>query len=475
MKLIKRVLLINPPINIDKVYGNVADFSSVTAPVWACYIAALLRKEGYVVSILDAEAERLDIDTTVKKAIEWNPDLIGFSCMTSKIAYAYKVAKIIKMRMPDVSIIAGGAHISAIPDRTLDEFPDFDILVVGEGEITCKELISALNSGSDLKQVEGIAFKDKLGNKIHTLSRKRIKELDNLPSPAYDLLPELKTHYWPYFNNIQGYPAFSLISSRGCPHQCNFCDRKVFGNIFTKHSPKYFVNIIEDMINKYGIRYLVFDDDNILLDRKYLFGILDELFARKIRIPFTCESRVDTVDEEKLERLRDSGCKEIMYGIESGSPRILKLMNKGITVDQVRHAIKLTKKYKISALGYFMLGYPGETEQSMQETVDFIKELKLFDIAAQPFVPFPGTDIYKHAIQNGNLEEDWEKIGNFSEMAYTPHGLSKEMIAKYLNKCYGVCYNNMRTYLTLYKRVHSWKHFKILIKLMSSSKNIFSE
>jgi anaerobic magnesium-protoporphyrin IX monomethyl ester cyclase len=462
---IKRILLLKPPVNREDAYGALADYSSVSAPAGLCYIAALMRQSGYVVSILDAEAEQLGIVSSVAKIMDFSPDVVGVTCMTSGVVNAHEVMKILKDKMPQVCTIAGGPHITAIPERTLDEFPSFDILVIGEGEITFKEIMEAKNDGKSLRQVNGVAFKDQ-GENVFTPSRTRVKNLDDLPLPAYDLLPELKKHYWPYFNNIQGYPAFSIIVSRGCPHKCSFCDRAVFGNIFTKHSPEYVVELIENLVKKHGMKYLVFDDDNFLLDKKYLFGILDLLNKKNLRISFTCESRVDTIDEERLVRLKEAGCKEIMYGIETGSPRMLELMNKKITTDQIRHAIALTKKNNIDVLGYFMLGYPGETEASMQETVDFIKEIKPFDIAAQPFVPFPGSEVYPVALENGDYIEDWKQIGNFTKVVYVPQGLSEKKIVEYLNKCYSACYNNMHTYMTFYKRIHSLKHLKILLKYL---------
>ena len=204
-----------------------------------------------------------------------------------------------------------------------------------KARLLSRKIIEAINDGKDLRLVKGIAFKDK-EEKVFTSPRERIKNLDDLPYPAYDLLPELKTHYWPFFNNIQGYPAFSLITSRGCPYQCKFCDRAVFGNIVTKHSPEYLVTLIEKMIKENGIKYIVFDDDNLLLDKKHLFGMLDLLDKKKLKVSFTCESRVDTVDEERLGIFKEGGCKQILYGMESGSPKILKLMDKGITIDRIR-------------------------------------------------------------------------------------------------------------------------------------------
>ena len=459
---IKRVLLLMPPINPVELDGNLAPYESVSAPAGLCYIAALLRKEAYSVSILDATAEGLGIQSTVERIIAAEPDIVGVSCHTSWVFTAHEVMKRVKAAMPRVCTVAGGPHVTAIPERTLEDFPFFDVLVVGEGEITFRSLIEAINDGTPFRQVNGIAFRED-GRNVLNPPRERIKNLDELPPPAYDLLPKLTKYYWPYYNNIRGKNGFSIIVSRGCPYKCNFCDNGVFGNLFTKHSPEYVVDLIEDLVRNHGVGYLVFDDDNLLLNKNYLLSILELMKKRHLNLPFTCASRVDTIDEERLEKLRDAGCKLIMFGMESGSQKILSSMNKKTTTDQIRHAVALTKQYNIDVLGYFILGYPGETEATMQETVDFVKRLKLDDIAVQPFVPFPGAPVYRTALEEGTYEEDWREVGTFTKVIYEPYGLTNEIIVEYLNKCIDACYNNLRTYLRAYRRVYSFNHFKILM------------
>jgi len=287
-----------------------------------------------------------------------------------------------------------------------------------------------------------------------------------LPLPAYDLLPELKTHYYPVFNNVDNFPAFSIMNSRGCFGKCTFCDRGTFGNKITRHGSKYVVDLIQILKNEYKIKYLVFDDDNFVVNKKYLFEILDLMIERKIKMPFTCESRVDTIDEEKIIKLKKAGCTRIMYGVESGSQKMLDLMNKHITLNKIKETIKLTQKHKIKTLGYMMIGFPGETKGSLEETVKFIQELNMFDIAVSVFTPLPGAEIYKSVNQLENFEEKWDRPDSLKDPNYIPKGLTKENIQYYVEAYYNACYNKWWQYLKLPMRMKTIKHAKLVIKGM---------
>jgi anaerobic magnesium-protoporphyrin IX monomethyl ester cyclase len=462
-RVYQRVLLLNPPMRIEQLYGSFAEFGSVSAPVGLCYIAAKLRAEGYPVSILDAEALQLDVPSTVEKILDDAPDIVGMSCKTAWVMNAHRVAEGLKKRRPHLPIVAGGHHVTILPERSLREFPSFDYLVLGEGEITFSELLVALSSGHDLARIPGLAFRAD-GAPVITAPRERIKDLDAIPPPAYDLLPTLESHYWPIFNNVEKLPAFSVILSRGCTGKCTFCDRGMFGNRITRHGPDYGVTLIEKLRDEHGIKYLVFDDDNFLLNKNYLVRFLDGMVERQVKVPFSCESRVDTIDEERLFHLKRAGCRQIMFGIESGSQKMLDMMNKGIRIDQIREAVRITQKHGIKTLGYFMLGYPGETEQTMAETEELIKELKLFDVSVQTFTPLPGAEIYGRVQEFGDHVEDWEKSGCLDEVVYVPHGLTASKISEYVKRCYDACYNRPYQWLMAPTRIHTFKHFKGLMR-----------
>jgi len=466
------IVLLNPPISQQRVYGQAAAFGSVGAPTGLCYLAAQLRLLGYTPSIVDAEALNLDIAGAAAAILAQKPDLLGITCKTLWVKSAAAVARLVKDALPNLPIVVGGNHVTALPLGTLQEFPQFDYCVVGEGEETLPDLIQALRYGDDLWKVDGIAYRNLDGVPVRSPLRQRLKNLDRLPPPAYDLLPELMSHYWPLFCNVDRYPAFSVFISRGCHGQCRFCDRSTFGNEVTRHSPEYVVRMLRNLRDEHNIRYIVFDDDNFTTNRAYLLDLLRHMVKSKVHLPFSCLSRVDTVDPALLKDLRRAGCRRIMYGIESGSQRMLDAMNKGITLDQVRTAIAATKAVGIKTYGYIMLGFPGETECSMAETVAFVRELKLFDVGCQPFVPPVGSAIYQNIHSHGTFTEDWDTLGAAGEVPFVAHGLSRALILDYVDQCYRACYNRAYQYLTLHRRIRSLRQLKLVLKYLFGKKEV---
>ena len=461
--LVRDVVLVNPPMRLEQVYGSFSEWGSISPPTGLCYIAAVLRQHGYAVSIVDAEALRIGAEEAVRKIAALKPDLIGIACKTLWVVNAHHVAQKLKEKMPNVPIVAGGNHVTALPERSLRDFPAFDIVVVGEGEITFLELAVAMKAGKDLHKVPGLAFRDSGGVAI-TPPRDRILNLDELPVPAFDLLPDIAKCYKPPLSSVEKVPAFSLVMSRGCPSKCTFCDRSVFQTRVTRHSPEYAVALIERLHKDYGIRYLLFDDDNLLLNKTHLFRLLDLLKASPARMPFTCQSRVDTLDEERLARLKEAGCRVLLYGIESGSQEMLNRMKKGITLEQIRKAISMTRKAGIKAAGFFILGHPGETEQTMQETVKLIKECKFFDVAVFLFTPLPGSEVYGNVREYGTFDEDWEKMNALDEVVFVPHGLTAEKLRHYSDLCYRACYSRLGQVLSIPGRLTSMAHVKAVLK-----------
>lgn len=462
---IKKVVLVNPPIRSEQVYGVFSDWKSVNPPTALCYIAAVLRKNNYEVSIIDAEATGLGIEETVSAIIKEEPQIIGIACKILWIVNAHRVARALKERIPEVPIVAGGNQVSAIPERTFKEFPAFDILVIGEGEITFLELIKSLNEGKELSGVKGIAFRQN-GAVCKTAPRERILNLDELPPPAFDLLPELTTYYRPPLNTIKKLPAFSLVTSRGCPFQCAFCDRSVFGQLVISHSPEYIIEMIKELYHRYGIRYLSFDDDILLLNKKYLFAFLELLKKSNLKIQFFCQSRVDTIDKEMLIKLKEAGCRTIAFGIESGSQKMLDAMKKGITVDQIKKAISLTKRIGIETLGYFIVGYPGETEETLKDTIKLIKECDFDDVSPFFFTPLPGSEVYADVEKYGAYNEDWEKTNSLDQIVFVSNGLTEEKLRQYANLYFNACYLRASQILHLYRRFSSIAHSKAVAKTL---------
>ena len=462
-KKINKVVLINPPISQEQLYGSFAVWGGITPPTGLCSIAAYIRKKGYNVSIVDGEALNLNTIQTTEKALNYKPDIIGIACKTLWIRSGHQVARFIKKVVENIPIVVGGNHVTAIPERSLIEFPCFDIIVRGEGEITFFKMLEAMNNNKSLGDVDGLSFRcdSKI---IITRERKRIKNIDMLPLPAWDLLPKITRYYHPSLHLIKKLPGFSIVTSRGCPHSCAFCDKAVFGRKVTYHSPEYIMNMIDELYYNYGMRHILFEDDNLLFNKKHIKSFLSLLEKAKLNLNFSCLTRVDSVDYDIIRNLKRAGCWQIQLGIESGSQIILDAMNKNITIKQIKKAIRIIRRAGIKIMAFFILGFPGETVETLNETVSFIENEELDDVGVFFFNPYPGANIYNGITEMGIFHEDWDKMSTMDADIFIPYGLTKDILIKYSNLCYDTCLMKFKQIIFMYRRVTSLSHLKALVK-----------
>ncbi|MFZ3060705.1 MAG: radical SAM protein [Candidatus Methanoperedens sp.] len=389
-----KVLLINPPSGIE----------NPILPLGLGYIAAVLEKNDIDVKVIDATALHLNQMQLVNEIISFQPDIVGVSIMTPTYSASIETVRMIRKIAPKIVIIVGGPHPSALPQRTLEENPEIDIIVCGEGEFTMLELIQTISSGRSIESVKGIYYR-KNGLSISTSSRAPIDDLDSLPFPARHMFPidKYKTHP-PYGMKN---PYMSMISSRGCPFKCAYCSKSIFGNKLRMRSPKNVVDEIAYLIKEYGIKEIHFYDDDFTINMNRAEEICDEIIKREIKIIWSCTTRVDLVNQNLLKKMKSAGCWLISYGVESSRQELLDLIGKGITIEQVKSAIKWTKDARIKILGFFMIGLPGETIESINETIQFSKELD-FDITNWSLTTiFPGTPleelVKKRALKKGKI------------------------------------------------------------------------
>jgi radical SAM superfamily enzyme YgiQ (UPF0313 family) len=395
------VLLINPSwIRSDENLWK--KVGSCVPSIGLAYIAAVLEHEDIKVEILDCNAEKNSLKKLPEKLSQYNnQEFIGITATTSIVENAIKTAEICKKKIPKSKIVMGGVHPTVLPNEVLsNKYVDF--VVRGEGEYTMLELVK----GKKLKEILGLSYKQN-GEIIHNSFRPLIKDLDKILFPAYHLLPMDK--YFPAVGSYKRLPAMSTLATRGCPGRCTFCYR-MFGNKARTRSARNIINEIKLLINNYGIKEICFYDDVFTLFKKNVKEFCSIIIDEKIDITWSCFSRVDFVDEEMLSVMKKAGCHQIMYGIESGDEQILNGINKKTPFEKIEKAIFLTKKVGIDTRGAFMLGNPGETEETMKKTIDFaIKldlDLSIFNITT----PYPGTEMYYWAKENGYLNtEDWSK------------------------------------------------------------------
>jgi len=398
-----KLLLIQPP-TINTIFcecpERFQDELGFYPPLGLMYIASYLRKfSHHSVVILDALVEKLGYQDIAQHVKSHNPDIVGISTTTLNLVDVCKTAQEVKRIKPDTLIVLGGPHTSIYPEETL-RLPNVDIVVIGEGEITMKELLDALERRDSLENIAGIGYK-KDGRICLNKNRPVIENLDILPFPSWDITPYKK--YYSVF--AQSGMSTNIMTSRGCPYSCIFCFHETVRRLRVR-SAKNVVDEIEEAL-KMDIKEFFIFDETFTINQQRVHDICGEILKRKLQISFDMRTRVDIISEELLKSLKKAGCKRIQYGVESGSQRILNLMKKGITLEQARRAFSLTKKMGMATYADFMLGFPGETKEEMFQTISFAVELNPDFVQFAITTLYPATEIYQMALQQGILKSDF--------------------------------------------------------------------
>jgi radical SAM superfamily enzyme YgiQ (UPF0313 family) len=426
---VKRIVLVNPPYSFwspGKDY--LRPFIGTLPSLGLLSLGAVLRKRGYAVRIIESASLGLTFAQTVEDILREKPHYVGLNCTTASVDNAARIAGAIKDAEAQVRTFVGGPHLTALPEETLRRYASFDYGIAGEGELAFPHLLEFLEEGRSLQGVESAIFRE--GEKVG-INRRRgfIEDLDSLPFPAYDLLPFFPQKYRPPLLNYQRGPVASLISSRGCPQVCTFCDRSVFGNRYRYFSEEYLIELISHLHRRYGIRHLIFADDQFAASRPRLLRFCETLARAGLPILWNCDARVDSVDADLLKIMKRAGCWMISYGVESGSPEILAGISKGIRLDQVEQAVHKTREAGIRAKGLFMIGYPEETESTLQETLSFILGCPFDELNLSFLTPYPGTAIYAQAKGSADFTEDWPRM-NAMNCVLRPKALGTRILEK---------------------------------------------
>lgn len=420
-------------------FGGLYEYRPIALPLGLLYCATALEHSGYRVTIID---QSIDPHWKEKllEALAGKPICFGLTCMTGpQIRYALAVSKLVKDKYPHIPVVWGGIHPTLLPEQTLQN-PYIDIVVVGEGEETLPELIEALKTKSPLKKVKGIAFKQD-GEYVFTGARPYI-DLDNQPFPAFHLLDINR-----YRGPMHGMDHIHMHCSRGCTLECAFCWDPVFHKRqFRKMSPSRVLEIMRYIIDKYGVRGFLFHDDNFFLDLAWAREVMEKIVRSDLGISVgKLFIRADTLckmDKDFLELLVRSRVKRLVLGVESGNPRILSLLKKHITLEQVIEANRKLIPYPIHPAYMFMMGLPTETPDEFKQSVDFADRLirenpkarRTFNI----YAPYPGTELFKMTLQHGLGEPkelmEWAAFNYHKVFTETPWILPEtERLVKVMN------------------------------------------
>ena len=401
-----KVLLINPFYPISE---------TPSPPLGLSYLAAALTKAGVEVKILDLVVFPYSQDMLRALLECFKPDIVGITAVTMTFNNAINVIKDVKSVNHNILTVIGGPHVSFCAKETLHSFSELDIIALGEGEGTIVELCKAVDSGKALGNVRGIAYRRK--EKINfSEKRKPIEDLDSLPNPERRLLPLGRY-------KALGMPI-SLTTSRGCPFKCIFCvGRKMVGAKIRYRSPSKIVDELE-YLNTFDFHQINIADDLFTANNDHCVAVCDEIIRRDLRLTWTSFARVDTVTKDVLTKMKTAGCNAVSFGIESANTKILKTVKKGITLEQVEAAVVMCKRTGITPYASFILGLPGETPQTIEETMDFGRKMKQLGLSFgfHLLAPFPGTEVRKNRHQYGIkiLTDDWSKYHANRAIVVTP-------------------------------------------------------
>ncbi|MFC2150950.1 B12-binding domain-containing radical SAM protein [Bacteroidota bacterium] len=372
---------------------------------------------GYLASYAKQKHSELNfelIDTRVakskeiKKFLETSFDFIGITASSQVFLEAVDIAQQIKNKYPDTPICLGGSHISTVKEEALIDFP-FDYGVYGEGEITFSELIDHLNGNKELKDIDGIIYKNQERNVIVNPPRQLISEIDEIPFPLYDLF------------KMNRYPQHRLTTSRGCPFNCVFCNsHSLWTNKWRKRSPQNILSEIKLLVKDHKRKSIVFNDDSFNIDAKRIIELCNLIIEEKLDIIWSTSIRVDLITDKIAHKMKESGCYNVSIGIESANNEVLKKMNKKSTKEKIYNGIQILRRASIDVMGQFMIGNPGDTLESVKESIEFAKTSNLTGAEFYTALPYKDSLLFEFVQSSGKMLTD--------EECYTFHNVNPRIV-----------------------------------------------
>jgi radical SAM superfamily enzyme YgiQ (UPF0313 family) len=437
------VLFINPP-NFDELTGFLPEMVDQEAgfnpPLSILFLAGyLLDHTSHHVEIIDAQVEQLDyagLEGRLKKSAF---DVVGITVMSLTLIDVICTMAVVKKVNPECKIVVGGPHVHLFPEEMIN-VAGVDFAVMGEGEVTLARLLEHMDDHDALRGIKGLVYKDGEGRLINN-GPSPVQDLDALSFPARHLTP-----YEKYSSLLaKRTPVTTMITSRGCPFKCTFCDRPHFGGKgFRAMSARRVVEEFETCL-KMGIHEFLIYDDTFTVDKERVKDICRAVIEKKLDIGFEIRTRVDTVDMEMLALLKQAGCRGIHYGVEAGTEKILKVLQKKISLTQAKKIFDLTKRMKIQTRGYFMIGSPTETREDILETFRLARWLNPDYFHLSIFAPFPATKLYEDGLKNGSIKTDyWREYAQNPtrdfQMRFWEEDLSREELIELLKLGYRTYY-----------------------------------
>lgn len=406
------------------------------------YLAASLVAHGFRCIIVDAKMSRLRLEEVVERVLAAEPQVVGLSAMTHEVGRAHGIATAVKARSPSTWTFVGGCHASALPERTLREFPAFDGVVGGEAEQVFPEALERLADGGTeaLAGLQGVAWR-RTGEVVFNGPADMVAELDQLPMPAWQLFPETR--------------IYPILTTRGCPFRCDFCQRASGGSVRLR-PPDHVVDELKVLVSRFGARDVRFRDEVFTVNKKNAAEICERMMREGLhkQIRWSCITHCNTVDRETLAVLKQAGCRTVGFGVESGNPDVLKRMGKKATKDRVRKAIDDAKGVGLKTAAYYIFGHPYETRETVEDTIRFAAELNTTYVAFGTMVPYPGTKVYEMARRGEGgfhrLADSWADYDKYLTNPVELEGLKRQELERAQVRAYLVFFTgNVRVFSAL--------------------------
>lgn len=396
-----RILFIHPPY-VTHV---------VSPPMGIGYLSSYLKQEGHDVSLLDLNISPATREGIIERVRQYRPDLIGVPIMCTGMDQVRDVVETVK-KHSDVPVVLGGAQASSLPEHSL-RFTGADYVVIGEGEITAAELVSALGSSADLGGVLGLGYMSQ-GEYVQNAPRPMVEDLDSLPMPDWHLINPRNYRIAPVLSSAKAFPIAPVVTSRGCPFDCTFCAGKsIWGKSYRYRQAVPVVDEIQMLMQDYGVREIFMGDDNFNLKTSHAADICEEILRRGMKLPWACPNgvRVDSLKPDLLALMKRSGCHLVGLGIESGDQRVLDMAKKSLDLSIVPRVCKEIDDAGITAVGFFVLGLPGDTRETVEKTMRFSRELPLKRAWFNILAPYPGSEVFEMYLRDRNIGSlEWRAL-----------------------------------------------------------------
>jgi radical SAM superfamily enzyme YgiQ (UPF0313 family) len=402
------------------------------------YVAGYLKTHGVDVSVIDGKLSRLSVERVIQKIVEFHPRVLGLTAMTHMITTAAKIAQAVRTACPDTVVLLGGFHGSFLPERTLREFPAFDYIIVGEGEMACLGFVRAVFAGEDPSGVQGVASRVPAGNgaddDIRLNGRGAIPEnLDDLGMPAWEMFPKAD--------------MYPIMTQRGCPFACNFCSRP-YGRRVRRRSPAHVVAELTRSVERFGCRRVDFYDETFTVRRGHVHAVCDAIIAAGLpeKLTFWAYVHANTIDLSIARKMKRAGFQEVGFGVESGNPDIMKQMRKGVRCEDILRAREVVREAGLKFSAYFIIGHPFETKCSVKDSINLAVRLNPDSVAFAVMTPYPGTRIWEMATRGEGgykmLSMRWEDFNKQTGSALELKTLTRKQMELF----------QLKAYLTVYLR-----------------------